>query len=222
MTELETTAEAPAFPQLNKPAPDFCAPTTAGIKKLSDYEGKWLILFSHPADFTPVCSTEFMAFAKAYDQFKEMNCELLGLSIDSVHSHIAWVRSIKENWGIDIQFPIIDDIPMTVAKAYGMIHPVPATLRRCGQPSSSTRKAFCVPWSIIPCPMVARSLNLFVCLLPCKRLTPTMWQHRKAGSPVTRSLFRRHPPLKGRPNGLQKAMIPLTGISPKRNSRITL
>ncbi|WP_321448220.1 peroxiredoxin [uncultured Cohaesibacter sp.] len=123
MTEIEAPVEAPAFPQLNKPAPDFCAPTTAGVKKLSDYEGKWLILFSHPADFTPVCSTEFMAFAKAYDQFQEMNCELLGLSIDSIHSHIAWVRSIKENWGVDIQFPIIDDISMTVAKAYGMIHP---------------------------------------------------------------------------------------------------
>nr|WP_321455079.1 peroxiredoxin [uncultured Cohaesibacter sp.] len=123
MSDIETPAEVMAFPQLNKPAPDFCAKTTAGIKKLSDYEGKWLILFSHPADFTPVCSTEFMAFAKAYDKFQEMNCELLGLSIDSVHSHIAWVRSIKENWGVDIQFPIIDDIPMKVAKAYGMIHP---------------------------------------------------------------------------------------------------
>ncbi|WP_319412151.1 peroxiredoxin [uncultured Cohaesibacter sp.] len=123
MSEIDNPAAAPAFPQLNKPAPDFCAPTTAGVRKLSDYEGKWLILFSHPADFTPVCSTEFMAFAKAFDQFQSMNCELLGLSIDSVHSHIAWVRSIKENWGVDIQFPIIDDIPMTVAKAYGMIHP---------------------------------------------------------------------------------------------------
>nr|WP_321461755.1 peroxiredoxin [uncultured Cohaesibacter sp.] len=123
MSEIDNPAAVPAFPQLNKPAPDFCAPTTAGVRKLSDYEGKWLILFSHPADFTPVCSTEFMAFAKAYDQFQSMNCELLGLSIDSVHSHIAWVRSIKENWGVDIQFPIIDDIPMTVAKAYGMIHP---------------------------------------------------------------------------------------------------
>nr|WP_319486974.1 peroxiredoxin [uncultured Cohaesibacter sp.] len=123
MQDIEAPVAAPAFPQLNKPAPDFCAKTTAGIKKLSDYEGKWLILFSHPADFTPVCSTEFMAFANAYETFQSMNCDLLGLSIDSVHSHIAWVRSIKENWGVDIKFPIIDDIPMTVAKAYGMIHP---------------------------------------------------------------------------------------------------
>ncbi|WP_316857957.1 peroxiredoxin [uncultured Cohaesibacter sp.] len=122
MTDIEVVA-APALPRLNEKAPDFTAKTTAGIKTLADYEGKWLILFSHPADFTPVCSTEFMAFANAYDQFQEMNCELLGLSIDSVHSHIAWVRSIKENWGVDIQFPIIDDISMSVAKAYGMIHP---------------------------------------------------------------------------------------------------
>ena len=78
--------EMVSFPQLNKPAPDFTAKTTDGIKSLSDYKGKWLVLFSHPADFTPVCTTEFMAFAKRAEQFRALNCELLGLSIDSVHS----------------------------------------------------------------------------------------------------------------------------------------
>ncbi len=117
------TATAPAFPRLNEPAPDFTAPTTHGEKSLSDYRGKWLVLFSHPADFTPVCTTEFMAFARRAEDFKAINTELLGLSIDSNYSHIAWVRNIKEKFGIDIPFPIIADLKMEVAKAYGMIHP---------------------------------------------------------------------------------------------------
>ncbi|MFN3543689.1 MAG: peroxiredoxin [Thiobacillus sp.] len=99
------------------------ARTTHGVRKLSDYEGKWLVLFSHPADFTPVCTTEFIAFAKHYDDFQKLNCDLLGLSIDSYYSHVAWVRNIKEKFGVEIPFPIIEDLSMTVAKAYGMIHP---------------------------------------------------------------------------------------------------
>ncbi len=113
----------PAMPQLNKPAPAFTAPTTHGDISLSDYKGKWLILFSHPADFTPVCTTEFMAFAKAAPDFKKLNCELLGLSIDSHYAHIAWMRNIKEKFGVEIPFPIIADLSMDVAKAYGMIQP---------------------------------------------------------------------------------------------------
>ena len=111
------------FPHLNEPAPDFKAKTTHGDRSLADYKGKWLILFSHPADFTPVCTTEFIGFAKAADKFKKMNCELLGLSIDSLFSHLAWVRNIKEKFGVDITFPIIEDIKMEVASAYGMVHP---------------------------------------------------------------------------------------------------
>jgi peroxiredoxin (alkyl hydroperoxide reductase subunit C) len=111
------------FPRLNEPAPDFKAKTTHGVKNLADYKGKWLVLFSHPADFTPVCTTEFVAFARAYPEFQKLNCELLGLSIDSVHAHIAWVRNIKEKFGVDIPFPIIEDLSMRVAHAYGMIQP---------------------------------------------------------------------------------------------------
>ena len=122
MTETVTAGTA-GLPQLNAPAPDFEAPTTAGVKKLSDYRGKWLILFSHPADFTPVCTTEFMAFARAQDKFKDLNTELLGLSIDSHYAHIAWMRNIKENFGVEIRFPIIADLSMDVARAYGMIQP---------------------------------------------------------------------------------------------------
>lgn len=125
MTEVEQVQEfsQSRMPRINEPAPEFEAPTTHGVKKLSDYRGKWLILFSHPADFTPVCTTEFMAFAKRAEEFKALNTELLGLSIDSHYAHIAWVRSIKQNFGIDIPFPIIADLSMQVAHAYGMIQP---------------------------------------------------------------------------------------------------
>ncbi len=121
MTEDAQTQ--PRLPQLNAPAPEFDALTTAGQRKLGDYKGKWLILFSHPADFTPVCTTEFMAFAKKHEDFKARGAELLGLSIDSHYSHIAWMRNIKEKFGVEITFPIIADLNMKVAHAYGMIQP---------------------------------------------------------------------------------------------------
>ena len=111
------------LPRLNEAAPAFRAPTTHGERSLEDYRGKWLILFSHPADFTPVCTTEFIAFAKRADDFARLDCELLGLSIDSHYAHIAWVRNIKEKFGVDIPFPIIADLSMEVARAYGMIQP---------------------------------------------------------------------------------------------------
>lgn len=120
---VETEATHHGMPQINAPAPDFEAQTTDGVRKLSDYKGKWLVLFSHPADFTPVCTTEFIAFAKAHPEFQQLNTELLGLSIDSYYSHVAWVRNIKEKFGVEINFPIIEDLSMRVAKAYGMIHP---------------------------------------------------------------------------------------------------
>jgi len=111
------------LPRLNEPAPAFDAETTHGRKTLEDYRGKWLILFSHPADFTPVCTTEFMGFQERKPKFDALNCELLGLSIDSHHSHNAWVLNIKEKFGVDIEFPIIADLDMKVAKSYGMVHP---------------------------------------------------------------------------------------------------
>ena len=119
-----TAAQLPVgLPRMNEPAPEFTALTTHGVKSLSDYKGKWLVLFSHPADFTPVCTTEFTAFARRADDFAALNTELLGLSIDSHYAHIAWVRSIKASFGVDISFPIIADLDMKVAQAYGMIMP---------------------------------------------------------------------------------------------------
>ena len=114
---------APTGPRPNEAAPAFDALTTHGQKTLEDYRGKWLILFSHPADFTPVCTTEFIAFAKKQDEFAALNTELLGLSIDSHYSHIAWMLNIKEKFGVEIGFPIIADLNMAVAQAYGMIQP---------------------------------------------------------------------------------------------------
>lgn len=121
--ENQENTQVVGLPRLNEKAPNFNAMTTHGPRTLADYQGKYLVLFSHPADFTPVCTTEFMAFAKRHDEFKALNTEVLGLSIDSIFSHLAWVNTIKEKFGVEIPFPIIDDLSMKVAHAYGMIHP---------------------------------------------------------------------------------------------------
>jgi peroxiredoxin (alkyl hydroperoxide reductase subunit C) len=116
-----------SLPRIGELAPDFEATTTHGTLKLSDFAGKWVILFSHPADFTPVCTTEFVAFAKINDELEKRNVKLIGLSIDSVYSHIAWIRRINEKLGVEIPFPIIADLDMKVANLYGMIHPEEST-----------------------------------------------------------------------------------------------
>lgn len=107
-----------------EPAPDFEAKSTHGLIRLSDYtsRGKWVLLFSHPADFTPVCSTEFIEFARSYDDFEKINVQLIGVSIDSVFSHIAWVRDLEQLGGIQIKFPVIADLDQKVSAAYGLVH----------------------------------------------------------------------------------------------------
>jgi len=122
--------EEKGLPLIGDPAPAFTAQTTHGeVNFPDDYQGKWVILFSHPADFTPVCTTEFMTFASMADDFKALNCELIGLSIDSNYSHIAWARTIeqkiefKDMKNVHIGFPIIADLTMDVAHKYGMLHP---------------------------------------------------------------------------------------------------
>jgi peroxiredoxin (alkyl hydroperoxide reductase subunit C) len=121
---------AVAMPRIGDKAPEFKAITTQGeIDFPADYKGKWIILFSHPADFTPVCTSEFMTFAKMEPEFKALNCQLVGLSIDGLYSHIAWLRTIKEKIefkgmkNMEVNFPLIEDITMNVAKKYGMIQP---------------------------------------------------------------------------------------------------
>jgi peroxiredoxin (alkyl hydroperoxide reductase subunit C) len=113
-----------AMPRINETAPDFKAKSTHGIIQLSDYtaKGKWVLLFSHPADFTPVCTTEFVEFAKHYEDFEKRNVQPIGISIDSIYSHIAWVRNIEETFGVSIKFPVIADLDQKVARSYGMVH----------------------------------------------------------------------------------------------------
>lgn len=122
--------EVVSMPRIGDPAPEFKAVTTQGdINFPGDYKGSWVILFSHPADFTPVCTSEFMTFAHMEDQFEKANCKLVGLSVDGLYSHIAWLRTIKEKIeykgmkNIEVTFPLIEDITMEVAKKYGMIQP---------------------------------------------------------------------------------------------------
>ena len=107
--------------KIGQKAPDFDAVTTFGNIKLDDYDGKWLVLFSHPGDFTPVCTTEIIAFTRAHTYFKELNTELLGLSVDSNSSHLAWVYDIYCKTGIKVSFPIIADRNGQIARKYGMI-----------------------------------------------------------------------------------------------------
>lgn len=121
------------MPLIGDKAPAFTAKTTQGdIRFPEDYVGKWVILFSHPADFTPVCTTEFMTFASMADEFKELNTELIGLSVDSLYAHIAWLRRIQEiEWNgmknVEVKFPLIEDIKMEVANKFGMIQPNQST-----------------------------------------------------------------------------------------------
>ena len=119
MTDI--TLHPAAAPRLNDPAPGFAARSTAGPVALSAYRGRWLVFFSHPADFTPVCTSEFIALARAAPEFEKMDCALLGLSVDSLYSHIAWLRDIHERFGVKVPFPLVEDPSMAIARAYGMI-----------------------------------------------------------------------------------------------------
>ncbi len=122
------------LPLIGEPAPSFKAETTQGpLNFPEDVKGKWVVFFSHPADFTPVCTTEFMTFAAMQPEFEKRNCTLIGLSIDSTYSHIAWLRTIKEKIafkdmkGIEVNFPVISDLTMEVSKAFGMLQPAAST-----------------------------------------------------------------------------------------------
>lgn len=124
------------MPRIGDKAPEFKASTTQGeINFPADYKGEWVILFSHPADFTPVCTSEFMTFAAMEQQFADVNCKLVGLSVDGLYSHIAWLRTIKEKIeykgmkNVEVKFPLIDDIKMEVANKYGMIQPGESTTK---------------------------------------------------------------------------------------------
>ena len=130
MEQITDEKQVVSMPRIGEAAPEFKAVTTQGdINFPSDYKGDWVILFSHPADFTPVCTSEFMTFASLEDKFAKANCKLVGLSVDGLYSHIAWLRTIKDKIEykgmkeVEVKFPLIEDITMEVAQKYGMIQP---------------------------------------------------------------------------------------------------
>lgn len=129
----QPVASATSIIQIGSPAPLFLCRTTMGERRLDDYRGRWLVFFSHPADFTPVCTSEFLSFARLFPRFQAIDCDLLGLSVDSLFSHYAWVKAIRDAFGVDIPFPIAEDPSMSIAGAYGMLRP--------GAPDSTTVRA---------------------------------------------------------------------------------
>jgi len=123
----EEGVETAGMPRIGERAPDFQALTTHGPLSMSDLKGQWVVLFSHPADFTPVCTTEFVALARRAEEFAKRNVKLVGLSVDSIHSHLAWLRNIEEKLGVKVPFPVIADVGMEVANKFGMIQPEAST-----------------------------------------------------------------------------------------------
>ncbi|MBW8294461.1 peroxiredoxin [Sphingopyxis sp.] len=181
MTEAIVQSISPI--RMGDKAPDFRARTTMGEKSLADFRGQWLIFFSHPADFTPVCTTEFLALARAVDRFEAAGCALLGLSVDSLYSHLAWVRAIEDQHGIKIPFPIVEDPSMAVGRAYGMIDEtaVDSTAIRSSyfiDPEGVVRASTCYPHNVGR--SVAEMLRLLCALQAVsdgKGLTPEGWQN---------------------------------------------
>ncbi len=109
--------------RLGQKAPEFTARSTRGLVRLSDFRGRWLVLFSHPGDFTPVCTSEFVAIAKTAAAFEKLDCALMAVSVDSLFSHFAWIRAIRDKFGVVVEFPIIEDPTLEIGRAYGMVGP---------------------------------------------------------------------------------------------------
>jgi peroxiredoxin (alkyl hydroperoxide reductase subunit C) len=172
--------------RLGDTAPDFEARTTKGSLRLSSLRGKWVIFFSHPADFTPVCTTEFVALAKAQPRFEAMDCVLLGLSVDSLYAHLAWAKAIQQLFHVEISFPIVEDPTMAVGRAYGMID------ETAGDSSGVRATYFIDPEGVVRAithyPMtVGRSVEEMVRMIAAlqvahsgERLVPEGWQPGQA------------------------------------------
>lgn len=170
-------------------APDFTARSTVGNVRLNDYRGRWMILFSHPADFTPVCTTEFVELAKVADEFAQRDCALMALSVDSLFSHFAWLRMIRDKFGIEIRFPIVEDPTLVIGRAYGMVAPNDsdsATVRTTFfiDPDGVIRAMTCYPASIgRSIPELLRMLDALQAIDRDHALAPANWQ---AGDPLLR------------------------------------
>ena len=186
MMETYEAASSRAMPsrplRIGDCAPNFHARTTQGEVSLDQYRGRWVVFFSHPADFTPVCTSEFVALAQAMPTFEAMDCALLGLSVDSLYSHVAWLRAIRELFGVEVRFPVVEDPSMAVGRTYGMIdeHAADAASVRATyfiDPAGIIRGVTWYPMS------VGRSIEEMVRMLAALQraadgtaLTPAGWQ----------------------------------------------
>ena len=179
MPDNETVSSAI---RIGDKAPDFAARSTAGDFRLSDCRGRWLILFSHPADFTPVCTSEFVALAKVQKSFEERGCDLAGISVDSLFSHYAWLRAIRDATGVEVRFPLIEDPTMVIGRAYGMIDAEAgdsATIRSSFfiDPDGIVRAMNCYPSNVgRSIPEMLRTLNALQAVHAGDALAPADWQ----------------------------------------------
>lgn len=162
--------------------PDFEARSTIGPVRLSSYRGRWLVLFSHPADFTPVCTTEFVALAQQAQAFEQRDCALMALSVDSLFSHFAWLRLIKQRFGIEVRFPIVEDPTLVIGRAFGMVAPNDndsATVRTTFfiDPSGTIRAMTCYPANVgRSIPEMLRTLDALQAIDAHEGLAPANWQ----------------------------------------------
>lgn len=189
MEEHETRNAPCAGLRIGDEAPNFSARSTTGNVQLSDYRGKWLILFSHPADFTPVCTTEFVALAREADEFEKRNCELMALSVDSLFSHFAWLRMIRDRFDLEVRFPIIEDPTLVIGTAYGMVAPKDndsATVRTTFfiDPDGIIRAMTCYPANVgRSTPEMLRMLDALMAVDQNVALAPANWH---PGDPMLR------------------------------------
>ncbi|MEO1167863.1 MAG: peroxiredoxin [Pseudomonadota bacterium] len=188
--ETVTSAAACAGLRIGDTPPDFEARSTIGPVKLSAYRGRWLILFSHPADFTPVCTTEFVELSKQAADFAKRDCELMALSVDSLFSHFAWLRLIKERFDIEVRFPIVEDPTLVIGRAFGMVAPNDndsATVRTTFfiDPEGVIRAMTCYPANVgRSIPEMLRTLDALQVIDKKDGLAPANWQ---VGQPLLRS-----------------------------------
>jgi len=195
MSESQNLALQPGGPpscglRIGDRAPNFEARSTTGPVRLSDYRGRWLILFSHPADFTPVCTTEFVELARNSDQFEQRECALMALSVDSLFSHFAWLRMIRDRFGVEVRFPIVEDPTLVIGRAYGMIAPQDndsATVRTTFfiDPKGVIRALTCYPASVgRSIPEMLRTLDALQAVDSQDGLAGANWQ---SGDPLLQS-----------------------------------
>ncbi len=174
--------ERPRALRIGDPAPGFAARSTAGPVDLADYRGRWVVLFSHPADFTPVCTSEFVALARAAGDFERRDCALMALSVDSLFSHFGWLRLIRDRFGVEVRFPVLEDPTMVIGRAYGMVGPTDsdsAAVRATFfiDPGGIVRAMSCYPATVgRSVPEMLRTLDALQAVDAQGGLSPANWQ----------------------------------------------